>query len=169
MTPIIDLAGGLNAELTGRDNIMLFGALLGRSAAEMRKRVVPIAEWAGVADYLSEPIRIYSSGMLARLAFSVVSDVRPDVLLLDEVLAVGDADFQARSLERIDHLVHGGAAVILVSHDLEAIRHRASRALWLDHGRTVAVGDAEDVVKHYAEAAAGSPAVPVTVAPDVSA
>jgi ABC-type polysaccharide/polyol phosphate transport system ATPase subunit len=151
--PMIELGAGFDSELTARENIVLCGALLGRSPRLLRERVQPIAEWAGLEAVLGEPLRTFSSGMLARLAFSIAVDCDPEVLLVDEVLAVGDAAFQARSLERMRQLIQGGSAVVLVSHAGQVIRQLAHRALWLDYGRVVACGDPGSVTAAYEAAA----------------
>ena len=128
VSPMIEVSGGMNQELTGRENIVLLGTLLGREPAEMRRRTAEIAEWAGLTDFLNVPVQSYSSGMKARLAFAVATDVKPDVLLVDEVLAVGDEAFRRKSLERIEDLMAGGTSVVLVSHSLATVtqirRHR---------------------------------------------
>ena len=154
VAPLIALGTGFHGELTGQENIVLHGAILGRSPAEMRRRAPAIAEWAGVEDFLDAPLRTYSSGMLARLAFAIATDVVPEVLLVDEVLAVGDEAFRERSEARIRELMTGGAAVILVSHGLELIRQLADRAIWLDHGRVRASGAPGEVVDSYLDAVA---------------
>lgn len=149
VAPMIELGAGFNPEQTGRENIILYGALLGRDVRHMKSRCNAIAEWAGLTDYLDVPVRALSSGMLARLAFSVAVDVEPDVLLIDEILSVGDVAFQQKSAKRIDELIGGGAAVVLVSHQLQQIVERASQAIWLDHGRIRQVGDPAEVVRAY--------------------
>jgi ABC-type polysaccharide/polyol phosphate transport system ATPase subunit len=148
---MIELAVGFNAELTATENIIMYGILLGRERAVMEERVLPIAEWAGLTDFLDVPIRSYSSGMLARLGFSVATDTRPDVLVVDEVLAVGDAEFQYKSRLRLLNMIEDEAAVLLVSHDLDAVSDLAERVLWLDHGNAVALGPAKEVVAAYQE------------------
>jgi len=117
----------------------------------MRERAGSIAEWADLTDYLDVPIRSYSTGMLARLGFSVATDTEPDVLIVDEVLAVGDAAFQIRSFERIEKMIAEGSSVVLVSHDLPKVRQIADRAIWLDRGRVVLSGDTDEVVGAYEE------------------
>ena len=149
---MIELGAGFSLDLTGRENIVLYGALLGRPPALMRARLEEIAGWAELTDFLDVPIRTYSSGMLARLAFAISSDAAPDVLVVDEVLAVGDAEFSVRSGRRMDALMRGGAAVVLVSHDLPALAERATRAVWLDGGRIMAEGDPREVTEAYAAA-----------------
>lgn len=150
---MIELGAGFSPDLTGRENIVLYGALLGRPPGLMRDRLEEIAGWADLTEFLDVPIRTYSSGMLARLAFAISSDAAPDVLVVDEVLAVGDAEFSVRSGRRMDALMRGGAAVVLVSHDLEALAERATRAVWLHAGRVMAEGDPGEVTQAYAAAA----------------
>ena len=153
--PLIELGAGFEYELTAFENIVLYGTYLGREAAQMRQRTGEIASWAGLEDHLSSPLRTFSSGMLARLAFSIAVDVDPRVLVVDEVLSVGDEAFRTRSGQRIDELIHGGAAVLLVTHDLEQLVTRSTRALWLDQGVVRAQGEPSDVVEQYRSAVAG--------------
>lgn len=160
VSPMIELGAGFNPEQTARENIILYGTLLGRDVRQMKSHCAQIAEWAGLSDYLDVPVRALSSGMVARLAFAVAVDVDPDVLLVDEVLSVGDQAFQRRSSERMDELIRGGAAVVLVSHSLPVIAKRTDRAIWLDHGRVHMVGPPGEVTEAYAAATAlqgGSP------------
>jgi ABC-type polysaccharide/polyol phosphate transport system ATPase subunit len=156
VTPVLGLGAGLHPDLTGRENIELLGALLGRNRRDLRRRAPVIAEWAELSDYLDVPLRVYSAGMAARLALAVVTDGRPDVLLLDEIFAVGDAEFQERSRERILDLLRHGSTVVLVSHDLETIEEWSSRVMWLDAGRVASIGDPGEIVARYSEAAVHS-------------
>lgn len=149
VAPMIELGAGFNGEMTGRENIILYGALLGRELSLMRRRTAAIAEWAGLEDFLDVPVRSYSTGMVARLGFSVATDVKPDLLIVDEVLSVGDQEFQARSSERIAGMMRDGTAVVLVSHALDTVGELAQRVLWLDHGRAKMVGDAGEVIDSY--------------------
>ena len=149
ISPMIELAVGFNAELTATENIIMYGILLGRDRAHMEERVQPIAEWAGLTDFLDVPVRSYSSGMLARLGFAVATDARPDILVVDEVLAVGDAEFQRKSRLKLLKMIEEGAAVLLVSHDLDAVSDLSNKVLWLDHGHAMALGDAKEVVAEY--------------------
>ena len=123
--------------------------MLGRAPREVRQRAGDTLAWAGLLDFATEPLRTFSSGMLARLAFAIAADCAPDVVLIDEVLAVGDLAFRARSTDRIGELVSGGAAVVLVSHAPEAIEALAHRVLWLDRGRGVACGQPAAVLNAY--------------------
>lgn len=149
VAPMIELGAGFNTELTGYENIVMYGTLLGRSPNMMRQRARDITDWADLTDYLDVPIRSYSTGMLARLGFAVATDTEPQVLIVDEVLAVGDAAFQAKSFERIEKMIAGGTSVVLVSHDLDMVRKIANRAIWLDRGRVMSAGDPDTVVGEY--------------------
>lgn len=152
VAPMIELGAGFNPELTGAENVVLYGALLGREPARMRARTKDVLDWAGLESYSDVPLRAYSSGMVARLAFAVATDVEPDVLLVDEVLSVGDAAFQVRSTARMRELIQGGAAAVLVSHDMDAVRQTADRVVWMEHGRVKVLGMTEDVLTTYADA-----------------
>lgn len=149
VAPMIELGAGFNTELTGFENIVMYGTLLGRTPELMRNRAEGIAAWADLSDYLDVPIRSYSSGMLARLGFSVATDIEPDVLIVDEVLSVGDAAFQQKSGERMRKMIANGASVVLVSHNLDTVRAIANRAIWLDRGKVIAEGDPLTVVGDY--------------------
>jgi ABC-type polysaccharide/polyol phosphate transport system ATPase subunit len=149
VAPMISLGAGFNPELAGSENIILFGTLLGRNPDEMRERAPGIAQWAELTEFMDVPIRSYSSGMLARLGFAVAADVNPDVLVVDEVLAVGDESFQRKSAARMQSLMSGGTAVLLVSHDLPTVVKLSNRVMWLDHGRVKALGDPAEVVAAY--------------------
>lgn len=149
VSPMIELGAGFNQEQTARENIILYGTLLGRDIRHMRQSCRRIVEWAGLEDFLDVPVRAFSSGMVARLAFSVAVDIQPDVLLVDEILSVGDESFQRRSSERMQSLIDGGAAVVLVSHQMQQILERAHRALWLERGKVKCVGPPASVVAAY--------------------
>jgi len=149
VAPMIELGAGFNTELTGLENIVMYGTLLGRSPQLMRERAAEIAEWASLSDYLDVPLRSYSSGMLARLGFSVATDTEPDVLIVDEVLSVGDAAFQQKSADRMRKMIDDGASVVLVSHNLPTVRTIADRAIWIDRGKIILEGDPDEVVDEY--------------------
>lgn len=149
VSPMIELSGGMSMDLTGRENIVLNGTLLGRTSKEMEDRVMPLAEWAGLVDFIDVPMRGYSTGMAARLGFAVATDVKPDVLLVDEVLSVGDEAFRAKSLDRINFLMDGGTSVVMVSHSLQMVERMTERAIWLDRGHVKASGDSHDVITAY--------------------
>jgi len=149
VAPMIELGAGFNPELTGAENIVLYGTLLGRTPKEMRARIEGIADWAGLTEHLDIPIRAYSSGMTARLAFATATDVTPDLLLIDEILSVGDADFREKSATRTLEMMNSGCAVLLVSHDLEAVERMSTRAIYLSDGAEKVVGAPNEVVEAY--------------------
>ncbi len=149
VAPMIALGAGFNSELNAIENIVLLGTLLGRDPLEMRGRVESICDWAGLTEFMDVPIRSYSSGMLARLGFGVVSDVEPDVIVVDEVLAVGDEAFQRRSFDRLQSLISGGTAVLLVSHALEKVEAMADRVIWMDKGKIRMEGGPDEVIAAY--------------------
>jgi ABC-type polysaccharide/polyol phosphate transport system ATPase subunit len=157
VAPMIELGAGFNNDQTGLENIVMYGTLLGRTPEHMRSRAEAIAEWADLSDYIDVPLRSYSSGMLARLAFSIATDIEPDVLVVDEVLSVGDAAFQMRSGERMKSLIEKGASVVLVSHNLATVLELADRAMWIDHGRSLMTGDPQEIVEAYRTSVEGTP------------
>ncbi|CAA9479723.1 MAG: hypothetical protein AVDCRST_MAG85-590 [uncultured Solirubrobacteraceae bacterium] len=149
VAPLLTLGAPFNPDLTGRENVIRFGALMGRDHREVERRAGAIAEWAGLSEYLDLPLRAYSSGMAARLAFGVATDGEPDVLLMDEIHAVGDAAFRAHSFERVERILARGASAILVSHSPGLIRERCSRIIWLDRGEVRAEGTFEEIAPLY--------------------
>lgn len=149
VSPMIEVSGGMNAEMTGRENIILVGTLLGRTPAVMRDRLPEIAEWSGLPDFMDVPVRAYSSGMKSRLGFAIATDVKPDVLLIDEVLAVGDEAFRNESLNRIKELMDGGTTVVMVSHSLPTVERLADTVMWMDHGNARMIGEASEVCEAY--------------------
>lgn len=149
ISPMIELGAGFNGELSGRENIILYGTLLGRSPKEMEKQAEEIADWANLSNSIDLPLRTYSSGMVAKLAFSIATNQPSDILLIDEVLSVGDSDFQNKSFDRIKRLFKDKAAVVLVSHDMNAIRTLATKAIWLDNGRVAMYGNVKKVLESY--------------------
>ena len=149
--PLLGLGAGFNNELTGRENVFLGGATLGFSFQNMREKYDRIVEFAGLKDFIDSPLYTYSSGMRARLGFAVATDVEPDVLLLDEVMAVGDIEFRERCERRITEFRDRGATTIMVSHSLKSILELCDRALLLSAGETTAIGPPGDVVKQYRE------------------
>lgn len=155
IAPLLDLGAGFDPEATALENVVLYGALLGRRPGEMRERASEIVDWAGVADFADVPLVSFSSGMLARLAFAVATIATPEILLIDEVLGVGDAAFQNRSGERIHELVNSGSTVVAASHAIEQLRPMASHAIWLDHGMLRGQGSFDAVVEDYLAAEPG--------------
>ncbi len=149
VAPMIELGAGFNPELTGAENIVLYGTLLGRTPKEMKSRIEPIAAWAGLTEHLDIPIRAYSSGMTARLAFAIATDIIPDLLILDEILSVGDADFKEKSANRMLEMMGGGCAVLLVSHDLDAVSRMSNRTIYLDRGFPRMSGVPQEAIEMY--------------------
>jgi ABC-type polysaccharide/polyol phosphate transport system ATPase subunit len=149
ISTLIELGTGFHAELSGRDNVYLSGSILGLSREQIDSRFDDIVRFAGVEEFLDTPIKNYSSGMQARLGFAVAINVDPEILLIDEVLAVGDQAFQMRCYERIHDLRRQNKTVVFVSHSLAAVRELCSRVIWLEHGRISAIGDAQSVVHEY--------------------
>ena len=145
VAPIIALGAGFNPELTARENVVLYGSLLGRDPDYMRQRVTGIMAWAELTEFSDVPTRAFSSGMLARLAFSVATDVEPDVLVVDEVFAVGDQSFKRKSQGRMEELIEAGTCVVLVTHAMQLVRRLGDRAMWLHQGRGKAGGDPNEV------------------------
>lgn len=146
---VIELGVGFNPELTGAENVALYAAVLGLTRREIAQRTPDIVEFADIGDFIHEPVKYYSSGMQARLAFSVALCVRPDVLLLDEVLAVGDQGFRERCLDRLHVFRKGGGTLVVVSHELETVGRLCERAVWLEHGRVRLSGPADAVTGAY--------------------
>jgi ABC-type polysaccharide/polyol phosphate transport system ATPase subunit len=146
---MIELGAGFHPEMTGAENVLFYSTLMGRNMNRTKSRIAEIGEWAGVTDHMDFPLRTFSSGMVARLAFATATDETADVLLIDEVLSVGDADFQAKSSARMSELIEKGAAVVLVSHDMNAVRKLAQKAIWLENGVVKMSGPTEQVVAAY--------------------
>ena len=149
VAPMIELGAGFNPELTGRENIIFYSALLGRDINEVKARVEEIADWAGVTDHMGHQLRTFSSGMIARLAFSTATDQVPDLLLIDEVLSVGDGEFALKSKKRMQEIITSGTTVILVSHDLVTVAQLANRVIWLEKGVIKMVGNPSEVIAAY--------------------
>ena len=155
VAPLLQLGAGFDSELTGRENVFLNGTILGFRESDIARRFDRIVDFAGIRDFIDVPLRTYSSGMVARLGFAIATDVQPDVLILDEVLSVGDEDFQRKSAARIREMRANGDAIVLVSHALGSVRALCHRVAWLDHGRLCAVGPTEEIVEQYRRAAGG--------------
>ncbi len=149
ISPMVELGSGFDMELSGRENVFLNGAIMGYDEWFLKDRYEDILQFSELQNFIEQPIKTYSSGMLMRLAFSVATIVEPDILIVDEILAVGDEKFQAKSLERMHQLMTGGATVIMVSHNLKQIRDLCSRVIWLDHGQLRMDGDTREVCDAY--------------------
>ena len=149
VTPLLELGAGFDFELTGQENIFLFGSILGVGRKEMREKLDKIAEFSELGDFLDSPLRTFSSGMITRLGFAVATAIDPDILLLDEILAVGDAGFQKKSLGVIQKFRNSGVTILFVSHDAEQIRSLCDRVIWLEGGAVRAWGETPVVLDQY--------------------
>ena len=149
VAPLLEFGAGFHPELSGRENVFLNGALLGFTRGQMREKFNRIVDFAELWDFIDAPLRTYSSGMVARLGFAVATDVEPEILLLDEVLSVGDTAFQNKCYERILSFRASGATILFVSHNLGVVKSLCERAIWLERGRVVADGQASAVVNDY--------------------
>jgi lipopolysaccharide transport system ATP-binding protein len=151
VSPMIELGAGFDAELTGRDNVFLNGVLMGHSRREMARRFDRIVEFSELGDFIDMPVKNYSSGMYARLGFAIAADVDPEILIIDEVLAVGDERFQAKCMERIRAIRRGGCTIFYVSHSISSVADLCDRMLVLHHGRLVHDGDPGRAIERYRE------------------
>ncbi|BAZ50957.1 ABC transporter-like protein [Nostoc sp. NIES-4103] len=149
IAPLIELGAGFDAEISVVDNILLYGVLLGFSRGEMRERTQSILEFAELEDYAFVPVKGLSSGMVARLGFAIATDIQPDILILDEVLSVGDESFKNKCKQRIDKFWDDNATVIVVSHDLSFVEQSCVRGVWLDQGKIRFIGKADETVDCY--------------------
>ncbi len=154
IVPMLELGSGFDFDLSGRENIFLNGAILGYSKQFLESKYDEIVEFSGLGSFIHSPIRNYSSGMLMRLAFSIATVVSPEILIVDEILAVGDAAFQAKSKQRMLELMSGGTTVLFVSHALDQIRELSNRVVWLDHGTVKMIGPAKEVCDAYEQSMA---------------
>jgi homopolymeric O-antigen transport system ATP-binding protein len=155
--PILALGTGFDYELTGRENILLNALLLGHSRREVRERTEAIVEFSGLGEFVNSPVRNYSSGMVARLGFSVATAWLPDVLVLDEVLSVGDAHFVKKCNARLDQFRKAGTTIVLVSHEPDEILRNCTRCVWLDDGQVRADGAPAETLKQYSSSAPAEP------------
>ncbi|MEO3707385.1 ABC transporter ATP-binding protein [Trichormus azollae] len=149
VAPLIELGAGFDAEVSVMDNILLYGVLLGFSRAEMKERAQSIFEFAELEDYALVPVKGLSSGMVARLGFAIATDVQPDILILDEVLSVGDESFKNKCKQRMDKFWDDNATVLVVSHDLEFVKQSCHRAIWMNKGKIIFSGNAAQTVDYY--------------------
>ncbi len=149
IAPLIELGAGFDAEISVMDNILLYGVLLGFSRSEMRERTQSILEFAELQDYALVPVKGLSSGMVARLGFAIATDIQPDILILDEVLSVGDESFKNKCKQRIDKFWDHNATVLVVSHDLNFVKQSCIRGVWLDQGKIRFMGNANETVDCY--------------------
>ena len=149
VAPLLAVGAGFNPELTGRENVMMSGVILGLTTAEVRERTPLIAEFSGIGRFLDTPVKRYSSGMYIRLAFSIVAHVDADILLADEVLAVGDVEFQHKCMDRMHEMMDLGKTLLFVSHNVSSVRKLCNRALYLSEGELVLDGDVGEVLEAY--------------------
>jgi ABC-2 type transport system ATP-binding protein len=153
IAPLLELGAGFHPELSGRENVFLNGALLGYSHEEMSHVFDEIVEFSELSEFIDAPIRTYSSGMYARLGFAVATAHQPEILIVDEILSVGDEAFQRKCTDRIANFRENGATVLMVSHNLDLIAEMCNRAAWLDHGNLIYTGESEQVIAKYREGA----------------
>lgn len=149
LTALIEVSAGFHQDLTGRENIFLNGTILGMTKSEIKSKLDQIIAFSGLEEFIDTPVKRYSSGMYARLGFSVAAHVDPDVLIVDEVLSVGDYVFQQKCMERMREVINGGATVLFVSHNLKSVAEFCQRSLLLEHGETVAIGPTQEVISSY--------------------
>jgi ABC-2 type transport system ATP-binding protein/lipopolysaccharide transport system ATP-binding protein len=163
VAPLLELGGAFHPELTGRENVFLNSALLGRSRKQTEALFDSIVGFSEVGDFIDAPIRTYSTGMLARLGFSVATSIRPEILLVDEVLSVGDSTFQRKCLDRMYSFQDQGTTIVIVSHSMSTLEGFCERAVWLDNGMISAIGDANEIAKKYIAMGRGTVAQKDTV------
>ena len=149
ISPLIELGAGFDGNLTARENIFLNGAVLGYSEKFLKEKFDEIVDFAELRDFLDVPIKNFSSGMAARLGFAIATTVKPDILICDEVLAVGDFKFQEKCEQRMDELLSGGTTLLFVSHSIEQVKRMCQKAIWIDHGEMKMIGSAEEVCNVY--------------------
>ncbi len=158
MGALLELGAGFHPELSGRENVFLNAAILGMGRKEIAKRFDEIVDFSGLQTFIDQPVKTYSSGMYVRLAFAVAINVDPQLLIVDEILAVGDVSFQRRCLEKFVEFRNEGRTIVLVTHDLGSVRSLCDRAIWLEHGKVVDEGDPGDLVEAYTERMLGAEA-----------
>mgnify|MGYP000021171371 CR=1 FL=1 len=149
IVPMLELGSGFDFDMTGRENIFLNGAILGYSKEFLTAKCQEIIDFSELGSFIDEPLRNYSSGMLMRLAFSIATVVEPEILIVDEILAVGDADFQEKSKKRMMELMSGGTTVLMVSHTLSQIRELCDKVLWIEHGQVKGCGETQALCDAY--------------------
>lgn len=149
ISSLLELGAGFHPDLTGRENVLLYGAIMGISRETMRNRFDAIVDFSGLADFIDQPVRFYSSGMYVRLGFAVAVQVDPDILLVDEVLAVGDLDFQKRCLDKMAEFRRAGKSMLIISHDMHTIRSVSDRIAYLDHGVLKGIGAPQEMTARY--------------------
>lgn len=149
IAPLIELGAGLDGQLTARENIFLNGALLGHSKKFMEKHFDEIIDFAELNDFVDVPVKNFSSGMAARLGFSIATIVKPDILIVDEALAVGDAAFQEKCKKRMEQMLKNGTTLLFVSHSINQVKELCKKAIWIDKGKVKSIGSVEDIILEY--------------------
>ncbi len=149
ISPLLELGAGFHFELTGRENILLKGVLIGLTRAEILNKMDEIISFSELDDFIDQPIRIYSSGMLAKLGFSIVASLDPEILLIDEILAVGDTEFQKKCIQRMTTFKEGGVTIVFVSHSMANIERLCDRVMWIENRQLKMIGDTEKVSNLY--------------------
>jgi lipopolysaccharide transport system ATP-binding protein len=149
LSALIEVGSGFHQELTGRENVYLSGSILGMRRSEIARKLESIIDFSGIREFIDTPVKRYSSGMFVRLGFSIAAHLDPDILLLDEVLAVGDASFQAKCLKRVNELRRSGKTILFISHDLNAVERLCDRVLLVQRGEVIANGAASEVIAQY--------------------
>ena len=155
ISPMIELGAGFDVELTARENIYLNGAILGYSKEFIDSKFNEIVEFSELIDFLDVPVKNFSSGMVAKLAFSIATVVNPEILIVDEILSVGDIKFQEKSKNKMMEMIKGGTTVLYVSHSLESIKELCDRVVWIEHGKVVKIGQAKEIIEEYYRAQMG--------------
>lgn len=149
ISPMIELGAGFDPELTARENIYLNGAILGYSKSFLDEKFQQIVDFSEIGEFLDVPVKNFSSGMTAKLAFSIATVVDPEILIVDEILSVGDIKFQEKSKRKMMEMINGGTTVLYVSHSLESIKDLCTKVIWLDHGKIVKIGDPKKICEEY--------------------
>lgn len=149
ISPMIELGAGFDPELTARENIFLNGAVMGYSKAFLKEKFEDIVEFSELRDFLDVPVKNFSSGMTAKLAFSIATIVNPEILIVDEILSVGDIKFQEKSKNKMLEMIKGGTTVLYVSHSLDSIKELCDRVIWLEHGKVIEIGNTKEICDKY--------------------
>ena len=152
ISPMIELGAGFDQELTARENIFLNGAILGYSKAFLESKFDEIVEFSELKDFLDVPVKNFSSGMTAKLAFSIATIVNPEILIVDEILSVGDIKFQEKSKNKMLEMIKGGTTVLYVSHSLSSIKELCDKVVWIEHGKMIKMGETKKICKEYYDA-----------------
>ena len=151
VSPMIELGAGFDHELTAKENIYLNGAILGYSKQLIDEKFEEIVEFSELRDFLNVPVKNFSSGMIAKLAFSIATVVNPEILIVDEILSVGDIKFQEKSKKKMISMIKGGTTVLYVSHSLESIKELCTKVIWIEHGQIIKMGDTKEICDEYYE------------------